>query len=243
MTARRGARGRDRDPARALAGWPVTYGGVDGVEAVLLDFDGPVCAVFATLPAREVAAELHRGPAFDAYRVPGEVPTADPIEVLRIAFRRGAPREVLEELDDELARAENAAVSGARPTSGAHAAVRSLLAAGLGVAVVTNNAASCVTSYLVRNGLPALPVVGRRRGRPELLKPDPGVVAAACELLRVRPAGAVLVGDSVSDVAAARSAGVRSVGFATTEVRADRLVRAGAAAVLRSWADADPGWV
>jgi beta-phosphoglucomutase-like phosphatase (HAD superfamily) len=85
-----------------------------------------------------------------------------------------------------------------------------------------------VQTYLAQHHLVELvdgPVVGRRHGRPELMKPHPAPIHDALAALDVRPAAAVLIGDSVTDVIAARNAGVTCIGFADkpgkTELLAD----------------------
>jgi beta-phosphoglucomutase-like phosphatase (HAD superfamily) len=52
------------------------------------------------------------------------------------------------------------------------------------------------------------------------------------EHLRVDAGGAVLVGDSVSDVEAGNSAGVRVVGLSKTPERGRNLIMAGAVALI-----------
>ncbi|WP_369780316.1 HAD hydrolase-like protein [Streptomyces sp. R33] len=57
-------------------------------------------------------------------------------------------------------------------------------------------------------------VVGRPVLRPDLMKPVPYPLLAVAGTLGIEPAALVLIGDSTTDVEAARAAGVRSIGFA-----------------------------
>src|SRR5690606_9574093 len=87
-----------------------------GKSLLLLDFDGPVCSVFAGYPALQIAAELVEtidGFAPDlAAGLNGE---RDPMEVLRSAAR-SPPAELVDRVDEQLNRAELEAVESAEPT-------------------------------------------------------------------------------------------------------------------------------
>lgn len=206
-------------------------------HAVLLDFDGPVCSVFSFHRAPPIAEAMQADEAFARTCGMGGPKTDDPMEVLRIADAAGASRAELERLDDMLEAWEERAVAAAEPTAGAHALIGDLVDSGRQVAIVTNNSASCVRAYLRRHDLPDLPIEGRRRGEPALMKPAPFVVLAACRRLGVEPAGAVLVGDSVSDIEAGRAAGTLTVGYANRPGKHERLVVAEADAVIDSLGD------
>jgi hypothetical protein len=57
---------------------------------ILLDFDGPVCAVFATLADSTVAAELGRVVEDHGIEIPGHIRGVDdPLEVLRFTATIG----------------------------------------------------------------------------------------------------------------------------------------------------------
>lgn len=57
-------------------------------------------------------------------------------------------------------------------------------------------------------------VIGRAAYRPDLMKPDPHSLLIAAERLDVPPKRCTLIGDSVTDIEAARTAGAMSIGFA-----------------------------
>jgi beta-phosphoglucomutase-like phosphatase (HAD superfamily) len=69
------------------------------------------------------------------------------------------------------------------------------------------------------------------------MKPNPQPVTATVTALAVTPGACVLVGDSVSDIEAARAAGVHTIGYANKPSKHDRLAAAGADAI----ADGDHG--
>jgi len=58
----------------------------------------------------------------------------------------------------------------------------------------------------------------------DLLKPDPGIVLKALSLARVNADDAILVGDSIIDIRAAKAASVRSVAVSTGPFPAARLL-------------------
>ncbi|MFH9658220.1 HAD family hydrolase [Streptomyces sp. NPDC017248] len=202
-------------------------------QAVLFDFDGPLCDVFAGLPAPQVAERLARlaaeqDPEFRTKLL--GIP--DPLEVLRLTY--DIDRPLSGKIEEALIAAEmDAAQVSGDPTSGGVAALAAARKAGRPVAVVTNNSPECVLSFLDRHGLTHLvdAVVGRVRHRPDLMKPNPDAVIRAAKGLDVPPTACVLIGDSVTDIQAAHAAGGTAIGYANkprkieafAEVRADAI--------------------
>ncbi|MET9656687.1 HAD family hydrolase [Streptomyces sp. NPDC006510] len=213
-------------------------GELSGVQHVLLDFDGPVCHVFAALPAPLVARELNKlyqertGAAF-----PWHVSShGDPLEVVQAAGQNDDPH--LRMLVDALTAAEVRAVETAELTPGALQAIAACQRSGRTVSIVSNNGEEAVRRFLQRHGVADLvaPIIGRSSDV-ALMKPDPFPVRQALQQLGARPEEAVLVGDSPSDVQAAIGAGVRPVGYANKDGKRARLANAGATAVISSMGD------
>ncbi len=99
----------------------------------------------------------------------------------------------------------------------------SLKNVGLKLALVSNGSRSRVESELAKFGLrPSFQAVllGEKR---EELKPSPVMLERALEAIRVRPQGAVYVGDSPADIQAAKSAGVPSFAIARGPIQNERL--------------------
>ncbi|MEU1627366.1 HAD hydrolase-like protein [Streptomyces sp. NPDC020096] len=202
--------------------------------AVLFDFDGPICDVFAGLPAHGVARDLSE--IVDSYDpdLGGKARgTDDPMEILRLAPHGG--ESVLRDVEDALTAAEVSAVKVAgAPVTGAVAALSAAYASGRKVAVVSNNSADCVRGFLAQHDLTHLvhEVVGRAAYRPDLMKPAPYSLLLAAERLSMAPRNCTLIGDSVTDVEAARAAGAMSIGFANKPHKGLALAEAGADAVV-----------
>jgi phosphoglycolate phosphatase-like HAD superfamily hydrolase len=204
---------------------------LQSAEALLLDFDGPVCGVFAGYPARDIANEMRRSLANRGVNSP-EI--GSPHELYTWAAMEHPA--VAQWLDDFLTDREVSAVKVADPTEGADYALRQARAAGLPVAVVSNNAERAVRDYLGRHGLDSYIslVLGRPPAAPELMKPNPHLIRRAVDLLGVSPATAPLVGDSITDMQAAAHAHVPGVGYAKIPRRREPLAVAGSAVVVDS---------
>jgi phosphoglycolate phosphatase-like HAD superfamily hydrolase len=201
-------------------------------SAVLFDFDGPVCSVFSGLPAPVVARDLRKHLSERGWPVylPNDL-VDDPLEVLRAAA--AIDKELGREVDDLLTAAETRAVEIAEPTAGGEASIRACRRSGRVVGIVSNNSTAAVRAYLTRRHLADLvdgPVVGRAYAQPHFMKPDPFAIRLALDALRMPGEAVVLIGDSTTDVLAARAASVGSVGYANRREKHVRL--AGADSVL-----------
>jgi phosphoglycolate phosphatase len=101
---------------------------------------------------------------------------------------------------------------------------------GRAVAVVSNNAATAVQSYLDARGIQVDVLVARTSTDPRLLKPDPYLVSTSMQALHADADKCALVGDSLSDIEAARRVGVISIGYANKPRKYETLAGAGAGA-------------
>lgn len=182
---------------------------------LLLDFDGPVCDVFASMPASLVADQLRQILADGGH---AELPesaalTEDPFDVLRYAATVGESEGRL--IDFALRAHEVEAIAGATPTRGAHDLIRSWHASGQPLAIVSNNSFVAIDAYLNLYDLSSSvdTVVARTSYDPNLLKPNPYLLRKAINALGVTPEVCVLIGDSPSDIVSASVVGVRSIGY------------------------------
>ncbi|MEV6598881.1 HAD family phosphatase [Actinoplanes sp. NPDC051346] len=206
------------------------------IDAVLLDFDGPVCSIFAGHPARDVAAELVGMLRSHGVDLPSHLATeSDPLEVLRWTGSTGV-LETTRMVEDALCEAEERAVQTAAPTPYGREVIVAARQAGLPVAVVSNNSAGAVTAYLAAHRLMGhvAPVIGRAYADPSRMKPNPEPILHAVRALGASASRSVLVGDSLSDIDGARSAGVRVIGYANRPAKVDAFRRAGSDVVITS---------
>ncbi|MFG1880746.1 HAD family hydrolase [Micromonospora sp. NPDC049102] len=209
------------------------------IGAVLLDFDGPVCSIFAGYPAPQVAAELVDVLRRRGVDVPPDLASEpDPLEVLR---RIGAAGDhgVTRAVEDALCEAERRAVETAAPTPYGREVIVAARQVGMPVAAVSNNSAGAVTAYLTAHRLAehVSPVIGRAYADPARMKPNPEPILQAARTLEIPPRLCVLVGDSLSDIEGAQAAGIRVIGYANRVPKIAAFQLAGADAVITSMGD------
>ncbi|MEU5793359.1 HAD family hydrolase [Streptomyces sp. NPDC047813] len=208
---------------------------ISTTRSVLFDFDGPICEVFAGLPASEVArslVEVMRG--FDK-DLSEKMEGMDFMDALRVSPQGG--EGALRAVEERLVEAELAAVKVAGdPTPGAVASLKAARESGREVAIVSNNSSECVKEFLAYHNLASLvqEIVGRPAHQPHRMKPSPYMLLVAANRLGVAPQVCTLVGDSVTDIEAAISAGATSIGYANRSGKDISLEKAGADSVIGS---------
>jgi HAD superfamily hydrolase (TIGR01549 family) len=205
---------------------------------VLLDFDGPVCDIFAGLPATTVADRLRKLITGQGIAMPAAVASSpDPIEIF--TYSATVSPDLAAQIEAEMADQELAAVTTARPTPYVHDVVTGCRDSGRSVAVVSNNSDRAVRSYLARHGLDdRIELVSARTSSdPGLLKPSPHLIQQAVTGLSAQSAECVLIGDSTTDMQAATLAGTASIGYANSPGKDTSLATAGATAIVASLAD------
>lgn len=176
-------------------------------KLILFDFDGPICDVFAGLPAAVVARRLEQ--------VLGEpVDSDDPLRVLQASTRFGS--EVVQAVESKLVSAEVEAVSSAVPTPSGPESMRAALAAGKSVGILSNNSPKAIAAFLASVGLLDIvkPLIGRAYGKPELMKPHRYLLQQALKQGQARADDVVFIGDSMTDIEVASAEGVSSVALA-----------------------------
>jgi HAD superfamily hydrolase (TIGR01509 family) len=120
-----------------------------------------------------------------------------------------------------------AQVDTVRPLPGASALLQALTDAGVKWAIATSGYAATARSALALLGIPEdTPMVTRDLVRHA--KPDPDLFLAAAAVLDVEPRHAMVVGDSVWDLLAARRAGALGVGLMSGGYGREELERSGA---------------
>jgi phosphoglycolate phosphatase len=185
------------------------------LAAVLFDLDGTLLDTLA-----DIASALNRTMA--EY---GCAPLTEP-EVRRM-IGRGAPilielaaisqglvieaaarTAMTERFFHHYGRLEESNEDSARPYAGAAESLCTLHHAGLRTAVVTNKQHRFAAALLARLTMAQWVDVVVGGDTCPRRKPDPQPLLFACESLHVPPSAALMVGDSVNDVQAARAAGI-----------------------------------
>ncbi|MEV0314131.1 HAD superfamily hydrolase (TIGR01509 family)/HAD superfamily hydrolase (TIGR01549 family) [Nonomuraea fuscirosea] len=136
-------------------------------------------------------------------------------------------REQIEELQTTHAEAYEQQAASVRPLPGAPELLAELTSRGVPWAIATSGYARTARLALGMLGLPDdTPMVTRDMVR--RAKPDPDLFLAGAALAQVDPAHAMVVGDSVWDLLAARRAGALGIGLLSGGYGRDELERAGA---------------
>lgn len=211
---------------------------VKAASAILLDFDGPVTRLMPPSTAAAAADAARRGLFNAAVPVPASLETTtDHIEILRHAGT--LDRVAVRMTDDACIKVEIAAAAKSEPTPGARELLKAAAKRGQHVVIISNNAPEAIEAFLNRTDLAGYVrlVIGRPPRRPDLMKPNPFMVRGALTRLGVGAADAVLIGDSATDMRAARAASVPAVGFARIPARVPMLLEAGADDVTEDMAE------
>ncbi|MCY9787327.1 HAD-IA family hydrolase [Nocardiopsis sp. EMB25] len=203
----------------------------------LLDFDGPVCSVFAGYPAPSVARDLLEDGAKAGTPVtPAMKAESDPMKVLELLYET-EPRNH-DRAEAFLTAAEVRSVMKSPPTTGAVEFLEAARAADTPVAVVSNNSPEAVGVFLESQKLEGFvaSIVGREKSTPHLMKPNPYLLEKALRSLSGSPAQALMIGDSVTDIEVSQLVGVASVGYANRPGKAQRFSELGADIVVTDMA-------
>lgn len=205
---------------------------LSGARHLFLDFDGPVCSVYAGTPASTVADQLRRELQAAGITVPpGAVTESDPLEIFR-AVAETCPDHAAE-AQQILTTLEVQASTTARPAPGSAELIITARRTGRTVTIVSNNSSAAIAAYLDAHKLKSCiqAIYGRDGDNPELMKPNPYQVREAVTGLSAEPGECVLVGDSPADVIAGRLAGIHVIGYASKPGKAASLEQAQADAV------------
>ncbi|MFC5666179.1 HAD family hydrolase [Kitasatospora misakiensis] len=205
------------------------------VKHVLLDFDGPVCSVFAGLPAPEVARRLREGLFATGEQAPaGAAEETDPLALLRLVSN--ARPDLAASADAALAALESEAVRVGRPTPGGESVLAACVRFGRAVSVVSNNASAAIDAYLSAHRLSGYVagVFGRTAGDPSSMKPNPRLLLEPMAAAGTQPAECVFIGDATRDVEAGNAARVPTIGYANKPGKQEKLASAGAVVTVDS---------
>ncbi|MFJ5987947.1 HAD family hydrolase [Lentzea sp. NPDC092896] len=185
-------------------------------DAILLDFDGPVCSVFAGFPAPIVAEQLRDTLSHSwQHAITTEAKNSgDPFDILSFAATIGD--DEARYIEAALRAHEVEAISTATPTAGAHEFIRRCHDFGRKLAIVSNNSTAAVEVYLHLHELAKYVDVisARADSNLDLLKPSGFLLHQAATRIGVDVTRCALIGDSVTDIRAAKTASAFSIGYA-----------------------------
>jgi phosphoglycolate phosphatase len=183
------------------------------LRAVLFDLDGTLLDTAADIARALNRVHAERGwaslPVSDVSHMIGR---GSSILIERAAAALGHPlsadeqAHMVERFFEHYGSLEESNESDARPYAGAADTLETLHGAGMAIAVVTNKQHRFAKALLER--LDLMRFVGVLVGGDtcERRKPDPQPLLFACQSLGVSPSEALMVGDSINDVTAARAA-------------------------------------
>lgn len=208
---------------------------ITATRHLFLDFDGPICSIFAGLKPETIAAHLRDIITSHGITQPTDITTAsDPFAVFVWAATIGP--DLAAEVEATMTDLEVQAVPTADPTPGVHAVITSCRESGRTITIVSNNSDRAVRAYLTRHALdgPIGTVIARTSPDPALLKPCPHLLQQAIRASGAEADACTLVGDQLSDIEAARQAGIHSIGYANDPGKTDSFASAGAGAIITS---------
>ncbi|MGH3341840.1 MAG: HAD family hydrolase [Carbonactinosporaceae bacterium] len=212
---------------------------LDQAKAILLDFDGPVCNIFAGHPAPLVADQLRQVLTNAGVDLPTSVAAeTDPLEVLR--WTATLDRDQLTRvIEDSLRADELTAAETAVPTPYAREVIVAATQEGRKVSIASNNSEPAIAAYLTNHRLNRhiTRITGRTPYQPDQMKPNPASVRTAVEALSVAPHSCLLIGDSPTDITAGHALGMPVIGYANKPSKTQRLQQAGADAIATSMSD------
>jgi phosphoglycolate phosphatase len=188
------------------------------LHGVLFDLDGTLLDTAADIARALNRAFSERGweplPVSDVSRMIGR---GSPILIERAASAGGYvltdadQAALVERFFEHYGALEESNESDARAYPGVPETLQALHDAGMSIGVVTNKQQRFAAALLHRLGLSGWVDVVVGGDTCERRKPDPQPLLFACDSLKIAPAAALMVGDSVNDVTAARAADIAVV--------------------------------
>ena len=211
---------------------------VASARYVLWDMDGPMCQLFAGYPAHQIAGELvvkidqlGMGSLLTEQERSGN----DPQDALRGVHERHRGSDLVLELEEWLTRRELTAVATAMPTPYVDPLIRTWSSYGVRFAITTNNAAVAALAYVESRQLTdCFPYVYGRTPNLDLMKPNPYCLEQAIKAMGAVPSATLMIGDTPTDLQAARQAGVAFLGYARNAEKQQTLKESGAEIIVDS---------
>lgn len=232
------AQGEDRRMSSGRAPFAAIDDILSQTQHLLISFDGPVCSLFTGTAVARVADNLREVFGQEGARVPEAIEhTGNWLEILSCAASISPDLAV--RVESKLSAMESAAVVTAAPAPYVHDMLAACRDSGRSVAVISSHSEAAVRAYLALHDLSGqISFVAARTG-PDVavLKPRVNLIELAVRGLGAELSACALIGCSPTDVQAAHTAEVNSIGYGRTSHDVDRLVDAGVDTIIVSMAD------
>jgi HAD superfamily hydrolase (TIGR01549 family) len=196
------------------------------VKAILIDMDGTIAKFnLDYMWMRRTALELLDEAGLRRPNFSDQMSIYAMLNEVRGSISNERFNEIKKRIYERVERIESEAAEQAELMPGAMEALNSLRQMKKRIVIVTNNGRLGADRTLERlNLLGVLDAVVTRDDVDEL-KPDPGIVLKALSLADAKAEEAILVGDAIIDIKAAKAASVRCVAIPTGPYPATRLLQ------------------
>ena len=206
---------------------------------MVFDMDGTLVVFkFDGKGARRAIIQELASMGFDVEGLEGLGPTQAVVDAAEEQVRDGAVGldfpTVRSRIYAILDKFETADREGRSAFPGTRSTLRYLASKDVRLAVLTNSGRASTTDALSRAGIADMFEFVLTRDEVKSMKPDANGVTKALSLLRLPQSSVTYVGDSVYDITAAKSVGLKVVSVATGNYSEERLKAEGADQVLRS---------
>jgi HAD superfamily hydrolase (TIGR01509 family) len=205
---------------------------------LLIDFDGPICSLFAGTPTAPIADRLREVVRQQGVHLPQVIEdTGNWFEIF--SFAAAVSTDLAARVESELTELECAAVATAVPTPHVNDVISACRDSARSVAVISNNSEKAVRACLAAHDLDSQIdlIAARTSCDPAILKPSPYLIDQAVTKLGTSASACIVVGDSLADIESAQRSGALSIGYARTSNDRERLTTAGAGTIILSMAD------
>ncbi|HTE83365.1 MAG TPA: hypothetical protein VK821_01370 [Dehalococcoidia bacterium] len=202
---------------------------------LLLDFNGPVCTLYAHQPEHLAADHLRAILAEHAAEIPENIATtSDPLTVL--AYAAATSPELAGRAEAELTRYELSAVATAQPIASSHDLISSARESHRTITVISSCSAQAVRAYLDRASLDEQVglVIGRKEQDPDSAT-EHDLIDRALTALNADLATCVVVAESQDILDSASAHSIATIAYARSA--ADDRGPAQAAAAIASLAN------
>jgi phosphoglycolate phosphatase-like HAD superfamily hydrolase len=194
-------------------------------KKIVLDFDGTIFRVFTNYDLHKLVEKIFvllqgaqieftkDNDAFDAFDC-----------VMNSKLPENTRKELLSQIDNWLKEAELEALPSGILIEGFAEFLKIAKKLSIDIAIVSNNSAECISSFLNYYDIRAsIPIIGRNGLHPETMKPNTYMLEKMSRILKCENTEIIYVGDNYRDYQCATSFGCQFIGMTPTSVKKERL--------------------